>query len=87
MKFENDLSPREASSRILVSAPEAAQMLGVSVSYFVRQKLPKVRFGRRCCRYQLSEIEKLIARRLIASRDVAAKQAKEGNSHACKLLA
>jgi hypothetical protein len=56
------------NSLVLVDDKRGAAMLSLSVSGFQRLGLPKVRLGRRCCRYRLSDISAHIAKRLVASR-------------------
>jgi predicted DNA-binding transcriptional regulator AlpA len=58
---------------VLLCAKEASQLLGLSVSGFARLRLPKVKFGRRAVRYQWSDIEALITRRIVHSRNFTGK--------------
>jgi predicted DNA-binding transcriptional regulator AlpA len=68
VKNVDQLIPPDATKRILVSAEEAAHMLGLSTSGFVRLGLPRVRFGRRAVRYRWDDISALIQKRIILSR-------------------
>jgi hypothetical protein len=53
---------------VLLTRPEAAAMLHVSLNALDRLGMPKVRLGRRCTRYRLSDVEKLIVKRTIEGR-------------------
>ena len=60
-----DASGRAQLGRMLLSSKEAASLLGVSNSAFLRLGLPRCRLARRMVRYRLADILGLIERRLV----------------------